>query len=196
MTQSPRRSKLFEGGASSRILPAPLLSFVDGASIVEITDDGGEQVRLPQVGRSFLYAPNILQDQADYRGLLRQWFAMVDVGDKLAIEVPHSFLCEREVALPSRAQPSRRRLYTPGSLLNEVEEALEPNSYRVRLLCDHDQGYDYDSDVPRGTHAILLVLERIKQPAWSLDQGVVETTAGPDFRFEPARTRIETAVLV
>jgi hypothetical protein len=143
----------------------------------------------------FLYAPWILQDASDYRGLIRKWFSMLSVSGKLAIEVPHCFLCEREIILPSQTQPSRRRLYSPASLLSEIEEALEPNSYRVRLLCDYDEGYDYKSDKPVGSQSILLLLERIPTPKWSLDSGSHSTAAPPNFEFEPKAVRHERMAL-
>ncbi len=176
----------------------PLRPFVAGDTIVTV--DARDPRRVPGgIGElGFLHAPFLLQDIADYRGSLQAWFAMLRVGGRLAIEVPHAFLCERELALPSRRHPSRRRLYTPASLLAEVEEALAPNSYRVRLIRDHDDGYDYAlaSDTPRvGAHDILLVLERIELPDWVPDTGEVGDGAPPDFAFEPAWTRQEIVAL-
>lgn len=147
-----------------------------------------------------------LQDLPDYRQALRRWFDQVAIGGHLIVIVPHAFLHERRLALPSPWRPGQRRLYTPASLLTEVEEALVPNSYRVRWLGDLDRGYDYGLDphlAPSGDSDVALVLERIALPVWSLVPTVVAPAIGPaaefgrvpldtpDYAFEPARTRIE-----
>ena len=182
------------GTQDGGVIAEPLRRFVRGDPIVTV--GVADPDRAGTV--TFAHAPLVLQDVGDYRGAIRRWFGMLRIGGRLAIEVPHSFLCERELALPSRRHPSRRRLYTPATLLAEVEEALEPNSYRVRLACDHDDGYDYarGDDAPRvGAHGILLVIERIELPAWQPDTGEVADGAPPDFAFEPAWTRQEVFAL-
>lgn len=172
-----------------------LRPFVGGDPVVVVD---GTAPRDASNGEGFVHAPFVLQDVADYREALQSWFAMLRVGGRLAIEVPNALLCERTLALPSRRHPARRRLYTPASLLAEVEEALEPNSFRVRLLRDRDEGYDYtiDRDAPPvGEHAILLVIERIEIPSWTPDTGEVAGGAAPDFAFEPEWTRREIVAL-
>lgn len=139
-----------------------------------------------------------LQEIADYRQALRDWMGGISIGGHLVVTVPHAFLYERQINLPSPWRPGQRRLYTPSSLLAEVEEALVPNSYRVRWLGDLDKGYDYQRSPnyePQGESDIALVLERIAPPAWSLQREAGSTTVPPleraDFAFEPERTRIE-----
>ena len=139
-----------------------------------------------------------LQDVADYRGAIRGWFELVRPGGTLVIVVPHAFLYERGMTLPSRWDRRQRRLYTPASLLLEVEEALVPNSYRVRCLEDADTGFDYSLDPqtePTASADLLLVLERIEAPSWSL--GLAEDPEqvrgdAPDYEFERPRTRIQS----
>lgn len=141
-----------------------------------------------------------LQDAPDYRAALQGWFRLVAVGGHLVVVTPHAFLYERQLALPSRWNPAGRRLYTPGSLMGEVEEALEPNSYRVRHLFDADEGHDYGRDgdaPPPGGSEVVLVLERIAPPAWPLrlapeTPGLQARPSEPDYRFAPVRTRVET----
>ena len=56
--------------------------------------------------------------------------------------------------------------------MKEVQDSLEENSYRVRHLEENDLGYDYDRDLtlhPVGCYEIVLVLERIRKPRWSLE---------------------------
>ncbi|MDO6413666.1 hypothetical protein Q4F19_04655 [Sphingomonas sp. BIUV-7] len=149
-------------------------------------------------GLATLLAPRLLQDVADYRAMFRAWFAVLRSGGHLIITVPHTFLYERLLSLPSRWNPRQRRLYTPNSLMAEVEEALEANSYRVRLLCDDDNGYDYGvaaDHPPSGASDILLILEKIDRPTWRLGPPLAPSkirSAEPDYAFEPKRTRVES----
>ena len=137
-----------------------------------------------------------LQEASDPRAALQSWFGLVAPGGHLIIVVPHAFLYERQLALPSRWNPAQRRLYTPGFLLEEVEEALCPNSYRVRLLCDLDDGYDYRRPIelePVGESDVLLVLQKREVPGWRLDRPRDVKAAAPDYAFVPSRTRVEVA---
>ena len=177
-------------------LPAQLQAHVGDDEVVTIDRDlpVGRQAATGSLG--FIHAPFVLQDVADYRGLLRDWFAMLRIGGRLAIEVPHAHLFERTLALPAAGFPMRKRLYTPASLLSEVEEALEPNNYRIRLLCDEDDRCDLDEETPaRDAGSILLLLQRVDLPHWSLGTGEMPSAPPPTFAFEPARTRREVAVL-
>ena len=149
---------------------------------------------LPAEGsQSVLFAPWLLQDIADYRYALQRWFACVECGGFLIVIVPHAFLHDRRAQLPSPWRPGQKRLYTPASLLAEVEEALTPNSYRIRWLGDDDAGYDYalDRATPAvGRQDIALVIERIHQPAWALGVDPMPAEPAPGPIFEPVRTRI------
>lgn len=154
-----------------------------------------EAKEAPEGSQQIVYAPEMLQDEADYRGALQHWFEMVAVGGQLIITVPHAFLDARRDRLPIPHRPRERRLYTPASLLAEVEEALVPNSYRLRWMADRDGGYDYALDrvmPPVGRHDIALVLERIALPSWDLAPPAPEAVALPDAAFEPPHTRVET----
>ncbi len=146
-----------------------------------------------------VFAGYRLQDMANYRAAIQSWFSPVRPGGHLVITVPHAFLYERQNGLPSRWSPRQRRLYTPRSLIEEVEEALAPNSYRVRLLGDDDTGYDYAIEppqYPQGRHDVVLALQKIAPPAWALSERSAETKPPPAYSFEPLRTRLEAASLV
>lgn len=172
----------------------PLAAFLTAGPVLEV-DATGHAVA--EEGQATVFAHYRLQNIADYRAALQGWFRLVRIGGHLVIVVPHAFLHDRQLELPSRRHPGQSRLYTPASLLEEVEEALAPNSYRLRFLGDADEGYDYGlpSDrVPVGQGDILLALERIAPPAWTLDLPVEVKAAAPDYSFRPARTRIEVAL--
>lgn len=171
----------------------PLAPFLAGRDVQDLGTTG----TVPQGARDVVFAAYLLQDQADYRAVLQAWFAAVRIGGYLVVVVPHAFLYDRQLELPSRWEPLQKRLYTPASLMAEVEEALVPNSYRVRYLGDGDAQYDYAAQgdrEPDGHSDVLLVLERIAQPAWPLSIPRPDVIApAPDYAFEPVRTRIEVA---
>lgn len=172
----------------------PLAPFLTGGTVSEI---GVDTVPAPD-SSDLVFAGYRLQDIADYRAALQTWFAGVRVGGHLAVVVPHAFLYERQNMLPSRRHPRQRRLYTPASLIGEIEEALTPNSYRLRWLGDHDAGYDYArgrATDPVGCHDVIVVLEKIVPPAWGLYEEPLVEAPAPGFAFEPDRTRIETVAL-
>jgi hypothetical protein len=172
----------------------PAAPFLDGETPFEIGGASDDDSMPADESQELVFAGYRLQEIADYRAAIQSWFKTLRVGGKLVIVVPHAFLYERLLALPGRWNPAQRRLYTPASLLSEVEEALAPNSYRVRWLSDDDAGYDYDLDhdvPPVGSGDVLLVLERIVQPSWGLVELPDVKAFDPDYEFEPNRTRIE-----
>ena len=157
--------------------------------------DGKPAAALRDGSQGLVFAGYRLHELSDYRGALQGWFRALRIGGKLVIVVPHAFLAERQNYLPSRWNPDQKRLYTPRSLMDEVEEALAPNSYRVRYLGDDDRGYDYAlrrEQPPVGQHEVVLVLERIAEPAWGLTEERMGVLDAPDYAFEPGRTRLET----
>ena len=49
---------------------------------------------------------------------------------------------------------------------------MPPNSYRVRHLQEDDRGYRYDDPPDRhgiGGYEIEMVVEKIKEPAWKVE---------------------------
>ena len=170
-----------------------LAPFLETDDILEIGDDVSSVAdHVHQV----VLAAYRLQDVVDYRVALQTWFEAVRTGGHLILVVPHAFLYERQLELPTPLNPGQRRLYTPAMLMEQVEEALAPNSYRLRLLSDEDKGYDYETpiaDVPSGHSDVLLVLQRIEPPMWRLDVSHDVVANAPDYAFEPSRTRVEVA---
>jgi chemotaxis methyl-accepting protein methylase len=119
-----------------------------------------------------VYASHTLEHITDPHSAIREWFRVLRNGGYLVLAVPHQFLYEKRTVLPSRWNEDHKRFYTPARILAEVESALPPNSYRVRRLVDDDEGYDYTippTQHARGAYQIELVLEKIQEPAWSLE---------------------------
>lgn len=100
---------------------------------------------------------------------LREWYRVLKVGGHLVITVPHKFLYEKKMSPPSRYNPDHKRFYTPATLLQEIEAAYTPNSYRVRHLRDVDDNFDYSIPPEKhsqGSYEIELVIQKIQEPAW------------------------------
>ena len=112
---------------------------------------------------------NMLQLLSETRQFLGLCFSKLCVGGTLVITVPHQFLYERKLRLPSRRNRLHRRFYTANTLLADVEEALDPCQYRVRFLGENDAGYDYGAELNSdadGGQDIIVVLEKLAPPAW------------------------------
>ena len=190
----PRQEKAESATSSQRATldsfrAGPLAPYLVGAPAVEVGSGS-----LPEAGQGLVFSGYQLQDIGDYRRAIQGWFAPLALGGHLVIAVPHAFLHDRQNSLPSRWNALAKRLYTPASLMAEVEEALAPNSYRVRYLSDADQGYDYDlsrNAPPTGRHDVVLVLEKIAAPHWGLYDDFAAERPAPRDLFEPDRTRIE-----
>jgi SAM-dependent methyltransferase len=187
------RASVTKRAALTDYLDGPLAPLLQGATWFEIGATLAEPLP-PDGSQDLVFAGHRLQEIGDYRAAIQDWFRILRVGGRLVIVVSHAFLYERLLALPGRWDPAQRRLYTPASLLAEVEEALVPNTYRVRWLGDDDRGYDYALDretPPVGAGDVVLVIERIIPPAWGLAEAPTAEAAAPDYSFEPERTRVE-----
>lgn len=119
-----------------------------------------------------VYSSHLLEHVTDYVSVIRDWHRVLKVGGHIVTIVPHQFLYEKKLALPSRYNGDHKRFYTPGSLMREFEEALEPNTYRLRHLRDNDMGHDYR--IPPEKHSnwcyeIELVVQKIRTPDWRME---------------------------
>jgi|GEM_PF-2464197 len=117
-----------------------------------------------------VFSSHTLEHIADYRHSIQEWFRVLRVGGYLIIVVPHQFLYERKILLPSRFNSDHKRFYTAASLLLEIEEALDPFSYRIRYLEDNDLGFDYTIPPEKhagGSYEIFVVLEKIRKPDYA-----------------------------
>ena len=134
---------------------------------------GYDGLHLPFVDESHdaVFSSHCLEHIDDYRTVLGEWYRVLKVGGYLILAVPHCWLYERKPAPTSlHGGTEHRRFYTPASLAAEIEESLPVGGYRVRLLRDNDEGFDYS--VPPEQHAagcyeIELVLEKIQIPSYA-----------------------------
>lgn len=126
---------------------------------------------LAYVNVDTVFSSHTLEHMEDCHRALRAWFAAVKVGGYLIIVVPHLHLYERKWSLPSHWNPDHKRFYTPAGLLMDIELALEPNSYRIRHMADHDEDFVYTrtpDQHPVGNFSIEVVLEKIPLPEWKI----------------------------
>ena len=192
-------------------------TYLSGAAILDIGYKGYEEDVVPIVpqavgidlgypgydGRTLPVADNsqdavfsshCLEHIDDPRATICEWFRVLKIGGYLIIVVPHQYLYERRLALPSTWNPDHRRFYTPATLLREIEQTLEPNSYRIRQLADNDSDYDYSVTLehhPCGCYEIELVVEKIQLPSWQLhidDPGLKQTAMNRASGSLPSRT--------
>ncbi len=158
----------FSGGTENA---QPIL---DTAIGIEIGYPGYNGISLPfgDNTQDYVYSSHCLEHVTDYKSTLREWYRVTNVGGHIVIMVPHQYLYEKKKTLPSRFNGDHKRLYSPASLLTEIQESLEPNSYRVRLLEDGDKDFDYSIPPEKhsnGQYEIILVLQKIKTPNWNIE---------------------------
>lgn len=134
---------------------------------------GYDGIHLPFESESqdAVYSSHCLEHIPTPGNVIAEWFRVLKVGGYLIVVVPHQYLYERKWNTPSK-HPNHLHFFTPSKLMAVFEETLPPNLYRVRHLQDNDLLYDYTitpETHPVGCYEIELVLEKIKQPTWTLE---------------------------
>ena len=143
---------------------------------IELEYAGYNGVHLPFLDESqdFVFASHILEHVPvrNVMAVLTEWQRVLKVGGHMIICVPHKYLYEKKRDLPSRYNADHRQFFTPSLLLRYIENTLEPNTYRVRVLHDCDDGFDYS--IPPESHScgeyqIEMVLQKITPPTWEIE---------------------------
>lgn len=148
----------------------PILPFAIGVDLGYPGYDG-KTLPFPDESVDSIYSSHTLEHIPDFKHIINDWYRVIKIGGFIVCVVPHQFLYEKKKDLPSRWNPDHQRFYTPASLLREFEEALVPNSYRVRHLQDNDKDYAYQLGPDHhghGGYEIELVIEKIAPPNWNL----------------------------
>ena len=121
--------------------------------------------------QDYVFSSHTLEHIDNHHEVIREWFRVIKVGGHLVIIVPHQYLYEKKMNLPSKWNRDHKRFYTPSSLLIDIEESLDINSYRVVHLRDNDDGFDYNIPPEKhsgGCYEIELVIKKIDKPDWKL----------------------------
>jgi SAM-dependent methyltransferase len=147
---------------------------VEGALGIDLDFPGYDGRTLPfeDESQDAVYSSHCLEHVEDPVVAIREWHRVTKLGGHIITVVPHAYLYERRMSMPSNWSCEHLRVYTPGSLLTQFEEALQPNTYRVRHLCDNDEAYGYADPPtlhPRGCYEIELVVEKISPPEWPVE---------------------------
>jgi SAM-dependent methyltransferase len=144
-----------------------------GAIGIELDYPGyyGRTLPFADESQDFVYSSHCLEHISDAGNALRDYHRVLKIGGFMLIAVPHKYLYEKKWNLPSRYNGDHKRFYTPMKLMAEIEDALQPNSYRLRHLQDCDDGFDYSIGPDRhscGEYQVECVIEKIKMPKWGL----------------------------
>jgi SAM-dependent methyltransferase len=173
--------------------PVPILPHAIGVDL-DFPGYDGTRLPFPDASVDTVHSSHMLEHVSDYRATIRDWFRVLRLGGFIVCTVPHQLLYEKKSALPSLWNADHKRFYTPASLLREFEESLQPNTFRLRHLCDNDEGYTYDIGPEAhagGAYEIELVIQKIKKPDWDLagPANVRDAEAGgrPGRGFAPDR---------
>jgi len=155
----------YRGGVSDAV------PITESAIGIDLDFPGYDGLNLPfhDASQDSVFSSHCLEHIADPVLGLREWYRVTKIGGFIVIIVPHQFLYEKKLNLPSNWSRDHLRFYTPASLIFEVEVALEPNSYRIRHFCDNDLWFDYTIGPERhsfGCYEIELVLQKIEAPNW------------------------------
>ena len=173
-----------------------------GAIAVDLDYPGYDGRALPfsNGSQDAIFCYYYLQRLDDYRSAIDDWFRVLKVGGFLIIIVPHQYLFERKLTLPSSFVRGHKQFYTPASLLLEIQESLDPYCYRLRFLEDDDFGFDYSIEPGKpadGSCDIAVVIQKITRPIWAdqaltiplppIPSGAFLANPPPD-KIEPLRT--------
>jgi SAM-dependent methyltransferase len=107
-----------------------------------------------------VYASHVYEHISDWKSALQEWYRVLKVGGHMIICIPHVWLYEKKPDLPSRYNTDHKRFYAPYNLLEEVWQALPHLGYRIRHMCDNDDGWNdgwRQKDIPEPVDTITLV---------------------------------------
>lgn len=150
-----------------------IVPILETATNIEVDFPGYDGINLPfpDESQDYVYSSHCLEHISDYKTVIKEWYRVLKNGGHIVIVVPHQFLYEKRKNLSSKWNGDHKRFYSPASLLNEIEQSLNPNTYRVKLLEDGDKDFNYEVPPDQHSHGqyeITLVIQKIKKPNWDL----------------------------
>lgn len=154
-------------GAKKNTLP-----ILPGAIGVDKNYPGYDGMTLPfeDESQSYVYSSHILEHIDDYIIAIQEWYRVIKTGGHIITVVPSRDMYEKKLHPPSRWNADHKRFYTPRTLLQEFEQALPPNSYRVVHMKENYEGGDYShpSEHSDGPYEIEVVIKKMVAPPWEL----------------------------
>ncbi|QIR13944.1 methyltransferase domain-containing protein [Shewanella aestuarii] len=143
-------------------------SLIPNSIIVDLDYPGYNGTTLPfeTCSQDAVFSSHCLEHVDNPTFTIKEWFRVIKPGGFLVLVVPHQYLYERKLNLPSRWNKEHLRFYTPSSLLLDVESALIMNTYRIRSMLDNDANFDYNVSEYQhatGCYEIELVIEKLAE---------------------------------
>jgi SAM-dependent methyltransferase len=194
--------RVLDVGYRGQVRGARARPVVPHAIGVDLDYPGYDGVRLPFDDGTVdaVFSSHCLEHVKAYRSVIQDWHRVLKRGGFVVCIVPSQLLYEKKRSPPSRWSNDHRRFYTPKSLLDEFEDSLEENSYRVRFLEENDRGYTYKIGPDRhagGCYEIIMVVEKIRRPEWSIpkEPAADGNASKSGLSFEEAVTQIYRGAL-
>lgn len=124
----------------------------------------GKTLPFPDSSQDYVYSSHTLEHVDDWKTTIQEWWRVTKSGGHIVIVVPHQWLYEKKGELPSRFNSDHKRFYQASTLLKEIESSLQVNTFRIRHLCENDEGHVY-TDPPevhgRGLYEIEVVVQKL-----------------------------------
>lgn len=132
----------------------------------------GRTLPFKDESQDYVYSSHCLEHISNVNLAIQEWHRVTKENGFIVIVVPHQHLYEKKKYHPSVWNLDHKHFFTPAYLLYAVEQALTPNTYRVRLLEDGDKNFNYNLGPDKhsdGQYEITLVLQKIASPRWKIE---------------------------
>lgn len=150
----------------------PILPSAIGVDL-DYPNYNGVSLPFSDESQNYVYSSHCLEHVSDSIGAIKEWFRVLKPHGYLIIIVPHQYLYEKKVDLPSRFNADHKRFYTSATLVQEIEMALAPNTFRIRHLRENDEGHDYlqqPTEHSKWCYEIEVVIEKLpKEYNWCIN---------------------------
>lgn len=149
----------------------PVLETATGVDVDYLGYDG-KTLPFPDCSQDYVFASHVLEHIEDPISTIKEWYRVLKVDGHMVITVPHQYLYERKLSLPSRWNEDHKRFYSPSQLLTEIDQALKPNSWRLVQYADNDRDFNYSTPPEKhaaGSYEIECVIKKIQPPTWSIE---------------------------
>ena len=139
----------------------PILPSAKGLTL---EDYDGTNLPFPDNSQDFIYSSHVLEHISNRSEVIRDWFRVIKKGGFIVCVVPHKWLYERKENLPSHWNEDHKIFYEASNLCKEFEQAVPPNTFRIRHLLENDKNHIYNVPVEihaSGCYELEIVLEKL-----------------------------------